>query len=82
MTTTTMREKLITYLSDADESKVNALYTLLEKDIEDVDDTLTLTEEHYTILREERGAYLKGEGTSYTAEESIQIAKGERDIDV
>jgi len=80
MTTLTMREKLITYFADAEDSKVQAVYTLLEREIEDVDDTFVLTDEHYQILHEERALYLKGEGKSYTPEESIQIAKGLRDF--
>lgn len=80
MTTLTMREKLLTYFADAEESKVQAFYTILEREIEDLDDTFVLTDEHYQILNEERAMYLKGEGKSYTAEESIQIAKGLRDF--
>jgi hypothetical protein len=33
MTTLTMRQKLITYLAGADDSKVKAIYTLLKRDI-------------------------------------------------
>jgi hypothetical protein len=81
METSTAREKLMTYLADADENKINALYTLLEKDIEE-EHTYQLTDEQYLILKEERAMYLRGEGKSYTQEEAIQIIKGERSFNV
>ena len=79
MTTLTMRQKLITYLADANDSKVTALYTLLEKDI-DEDVLFTLTEEQIKILDEEHELYLSGKGKSYTREESFQIIKGQREF--
>lgn len=78
MTTLTMREKLITYMADAKDSKINALYTLLENEIDE--DAFAMTGEHYQILMEERAMYLKGEGKSYTPEECIEIAKGLRNF--
>jgi len=35
MTSTAIRQRLITYLSDAEDNKIKAIYTLLEKEIED-----------------------------------------------
>jgi hypothetical protein len=34
MATLTIRQKLMTYLADADDSKIKAIYTLLERDIQ------------------------------------------------
>jgi len=79
MTTGDMRERLIAYLTDAEENKVNALYTLLENAIEE-NASYELTDEQYHILQEERAEYLRGEGKSYTREESVKIIRGERDF--
>jgi len=79
MTTSTIRKKLITYLADADETKVKALYTLLEKEIEQ-EDTFVLTEEQLEILENERHLHLSGQSKSYTREEAHQIIKGQRDF--
>ena len=79
MEASTIRQKLITYLADADENKVNAVYTLLEKEIEG-EIAFNLTDEHYQILAEEEAKYLRGEGKSYSREEANQIAKGLRDF--
>ena len=77
MTTITIRQKLMTYLADADDSKVKALYTLLEKEIRD-EDSFVLTEEQYQILDHEREMHLSGKSKSYTREEARQIIIGER----
>jgi hypothetical protein len=77
MTTITIRQKLMTYLADAEDSKIKALYTLLEKEIKD-EDSFVLTEEQYRILDHEREMHLSGKSKSYTREEAKQIIKGER----
>ncbi len=78
MTTVTKRQKLITYLADADDSKVKAIYTLLEKEIEEEEDTFVLSDEQMEILEREHDMYMRGEGKSYTREEARQIIKGQR----
>jgi len=77
MTTATIRQKLMTYLADADDSKVKALYTLLEKDIQE-EKTFALSDEQMQILEKEHNMYMRGEGKSYTREEARQIVKGQR----
>jgi hypothetical protein len=77
MTTLALRKKLMTYLADADDSKVKALYTLLEKDILD-EETFTLTDEQLHILDKEREMHVNGESKSYNREEALQIIKGQR----
>jgi len=77
MTTTTIRKKLMTYLADADDNKVKALYTLLEHEIElEVD--FVLTEEQLVILETERELHLSGESKSYSRAEALEIIKGKR----
>ncbi len=76
MTVLAIRQKLMTYLADADDSKVKALYTLLERDIEA--DNYTLTDEQFEILETEREMHLSGKSKSYTVEEARQIMRSER----
>jgi len=76
MTILAIRQKLMTYLADADDSKVKALYTLLENEMEEK--KFILSDEQFRIIEKEHELYLKGEGKSYSAEESFQIIKGQR----
>ncbi|MCO5947362.1 hypothetical protein [Mucilaginibacter flavidus] len=71
MTTSTIRKKLITYLADADDSKVKAIYTLLEDDIRR--DEISFTDE----LERERELHLSGQTKSYSRTEAIEIIKGQ-----
>lgn len=77
MTTVTMRQKLITYLADAEDSKIKAIYTLLEKDIRD-EDTISLTDEQLAILDKERELHFSGKSKSYTRDEANAIIRGQR----
>lgn len=77
MSTSELREKLISYLTKADNKKIKALYILLEDEIDAVDD-FVLTDEHKKILDEERRKYLSGEGKMYTWEEAKEIIKGKK----
>lgn len=79
MTTLTIRQKLMSYLAEADDSKVKAIYTLLERDIHD-EDTFKLTDEQLQILDTERELHLTGKLKSYTRQEANQIIKGQRDF--
>jgi hypothetical protein len=79
MTAATIRKKLITYLADADDSKVKAIYTLLEKEIEE-EAPVSLTDEQLSILEKEQELHLNGQSKSYTREEARQIIKGQRDF--
>ena len=73
MTIATIRQRLITYLQDAEDSTVKAVYTLLEKDI--ADGSFTLSEEQLQILEKERALYLSGETKSYTKLEAITFIR-------
>jgi hypothetical protein len=77
MTTLTIRQKLMTYLADADDSKVKAIYTLLEREIRE-DDIFTLSDEQLQILDEEHEMHVTGQSKSYNREEASQIIKGMR----
>lgn len=77
MTTTAIRQKLMTYLADADDSKVKAIYTLVEGDIKK-EDTFKLTDEQLQILDTEREMHLAGKTKSYTRQEANEIIKGQR----
>jgi hypothetical protein len=77
MTTLTTRQKLMTYLADADDSKVEAIYTLLEREILE-DDIFTLSDEQLRVLDEEHEMHITGQSKSYSREEASQIIKGRR----
>ncbi len=77
MTTLAIRKKLMTYLADADDSKVKALYTLLEKEIDD-EEAITLNDVQLQILDKEREMHINGESKSYNREDAMQIIKGQR----
>jgi len=79
MATLTIRQKLISYLADADDSKVNAIYTLVENDIQE-EPAFFLTDEQLAILDEERELHLSGQTKSYSRREAYQIIKGQRDF--
>lgn len=64
------------YLAEADDSKVKALYTLLEGEIQE--EAFTLTGEQFQILEKERELHLSGQSKSYTRAEASQIIKGQR----
>lgn len=78
MTTSTIRKKLINYLADADESKVKAIYTLLEDDIQQ--DEHSVTDEQLEILERERELHLSGKTKSYSRSEAVEIIKGLRSL--
>jgi len=77
MATLTIRQKLMTYLANAEESKVKAIYTLLEKDIQE-DNSFTLTDEQLQILDKEHEMHVSDQTKSYTREQASQIIKGKR----
>jgi hypothetical protein len=77
MTTSTMRKKLITYLADADDSKVKAIYALLEDDIRQ--DEISFTDEQFQTLERERELHLSGQTKSYSQQEAVEIIKSQRD---
>ena len=79
MTTLTSRQKLISYLADADETKVNALFTILEKEIQEEENFL-LSDEQLDILENERYMHVSGQSKSYTRQEAAEVVRGKRDL--
>lgn len=77
MTTSAIRQKLMTYLAEAEDNKVKAIYTLLENDIES-NEGFQLSDEQLQILDKERKMHLNGETKSYTRQEADQIIRGHR----
>ncbi len=74
MKMSTIRQKLIAHLTDADDSIINALYTLLERDIMEKDlqkkNGFDSTEEQFLLLEEQRELYIKGHSRSDTREDN------------
>jgi hypothetical protein len=77
MTTSAIRQKLMTYLAEAEDNKVKALYTLLENDMES-NEGFQLSDEQLQILDKERKMHLNGETKSYTRQEAGQIIRAQR----
>ena len=68
-----LRNKLHQYIDAADEHKLQAIYTILENDIEQ---EAIYTAEVIELFYERRQNHLQGKSKSYTAEESVnQIRK-------
>lgn len=79
MTSTAIRQRLITYLSDAEDNKIKAIYTLLESEIENKK-SFSLTEEHLEILDKQRALHLSGTTKSYSKQDSFDIIRGHKNI--
>jgi hypothetical protein len=77
MTTTAIREKLITYISEANDRKVKGLYMLVEDEITSGED-FKLTEEHFKILEEESQNHASGKSKSYSWQEAKEIIRGKK----
>lgn len=75
MTTTAIRKLLIDYVQGADDKKVKAIYTLLEKDIEET--SFKLTDEQLSILDREYELYLSGD-RNHTREEAFDIIRNKK----
>lgn len=70
MTITAVKEKLHQYIEQADEKKVQALYTLVADEIDNknsVYDEATLN-----VLRERSANYISGKTKGYSVEESLK----------
>lgn len=74
MTTTAIRKRLISYLENAGDKEIKALYTLVEEKI-NREETYSLTDEQLSIVNERRADYLVGKdsGSSWqTAHKNIR----------
>ena len=79
MTVPAIKKRLIGYLEDADDSKIKALYTLLQNDIEESIHAVFSTEQ-LQILNEEHAMHISGETKSYSWEESKEIIRGKKSM--
>jgi hypothetical protein len=77
MTTLTIRQKLISYLADADDKELEAVYNFLKEDMQD-SQTFTLTDEQLQMLEKDREAHVNGQSKSYSRQEATEIIKGKR----
>ena len=67
MNTTTLRQQLHQYIDSAEDTKIEAMFTLLQADISH---TSSYTDEELKKFYARREKYLSGESKTYTAEES------------
>jgi hypothetical protein len=68
MTTAAIRKKLITYLADADDKRVKAIYSLFEDEINQ-ETAFVPTDAHLKILDERKARHLTGKSKSYSWQE-------------
>ena len=80
MTNIAMRKKLLTYLADADDKKVKAVYSLFEDEINQ-ESNFKLTEEHIKILDERRARHLSGKDKSSSWQDVHDRVKKKRKSD-
>ena len=75
MTNAAIRQQLHQYIDYSDDKKVEALYTLLQSDLEPAYDYTT---EEMDMLHERAEKYLRGESKTYTVEESHKMIREQR----
>lgn len=68
MTITTIREKLISYLTHANPQKIKAMYILFEENIAE-EEQIPLTKTQIKIIEERKAGQLSGKDQSYTWQE-------------
>jgi len=72
-TATSLRDKLHHYIDVADEQKLQAIYVLLEEEID-----WHYTSEEISMLHQRRENHLKGTSRSYTVEESLKAVREQK----
>ena len=77
MTSNTIRKKLITYLADAEDKRIKAVYSLFEEDI-NRKEVFDLTPEHKKILAERRSRHFTGKHKSSGWKESHTRIRNKR----
>jgi hypothetical protein len=75
MSTEEIRQKLHEFIEAIEDKKAEAIYTLLEDQIDIVQD-FELSDEQFEILEKEREKHLNGTSKSYTWEEAQKIIRG------
>lgn len=79
MTSTAIRQRLITFLSDAEDNKIKAIYTLLEREIE-AEKSFTLSDQHLEILDQQRELHFTEKTKSYNKQDSFDIIRGLKEL--
>ncbi len=72
MTTTAIREKLVNYLQIADDKKIKAIYTMVEDEINTIENDWD--DDFIREMEVRRKSYLDGTAKTYTWEETKQAA--------
>ena len=75
MTNAAIRQQLHQFIDITDDKKIEALYTLLQNDI---DPKYSYTADDLDILHERAEKYLKGETKTYTIDESHKMIRQQR----
>ena len=70
-----IKERLHHYIDVADEKKLQAIYTILEDDIEG---EYSYTQDEIKMFYDRRQKHLNGESKSYTVEEAINLVRQNR----
>lgn len=72
MDTATMKQRLHNYLELADEKHLEAIYTILEKDLEAI---AQYDEATLNLLYQRRDNHLQGKSKSYSFDEAISFVR-------
>jgi hypothetical protein len=75
MTQAAIRQQLHQFIDIMDDKKIEALYTLLQSDVEPA---YSYTTDELNMLHERAEKYLKGETKTYTVEESHEMIRLQR----
>jgi hypothetical protein len=70
-----IRQKLHDYIDSVDESKLQAMYIILQTDMEHVH---SYGDAAMVMLHQRRNNHLKGSSKSYTVAETLAYARGRR----
>jgi len=70
-----LKQKLHHYIDVADERKLQAIYTILEDDIEGES---SYTQDEIKMFYDRRQQHLNGESKSYTVEETLNLVRQNR----
>ena len=77
MTTAAIRKKLMTYIADADDRKVKAIFTLVENEIKQ-EEVFKLSDEQMMIVEEERAKYVSGKEKAIPWRKSLEKIRKKR----
>ncbi|WP_317505146.1 hypothetical protein [Flavitalea sp. BT771] len=75
MEPSSIKQKLHHYIDVADEKKLQAIYTILEDEIEG---EYFYTQDEIRMFYERRQKHLNGEGKTYTVEETLNLVRQNR----